>query len=230
MWRYICISSLIAVVSTLAVEVKYSHAQQAGAQSVAQSTIGTSTTEAPSAAEDTRRDVVGDPSQSTGAADASASSDSSGGPRPSDEGTRMTAFGDWNLECYEPAVSGVNCQMLHQTLSGDGGQVLNVYSLAYIPEADHTRLQFALPLGFAVQPGVRMEIGDGFQSEIPVSRCTSQGCLIEGVAAAEFLNAMRNEGQGKITVQTVNGGTVEFPLSLNGFAQAYDAMRSQNAQ
>lgn len=137
----------------------------------------------------------------------------------------MTEFGDWTLECYRVPVRGIPCQVVHQVLTGDGSQVLLATSMAFNATNERTEVQMALPLGFAIQPGMEMRIGDAYQSRVPISRCTAQGCLVEGDAAPEMIAAMRAAtAPGSVSVGLVNGNTFAVPLSLDGFADAHARM------
>ena len=138
-----------------------------------------------------------------------------------------TGFNSWTLECYDPAPGGVPCQVTHRVTSGDNSQVVLVLSLAPDKTTDKINIQFALPLGFDVQSGVQIEVGNTYQSSVPVSRCTAQGCLVEGSASPQLINSLRKGSEAFVSVQTVEGGLIRIPASLKGFAAAYEAMTAR---
>jgi invasion protein IalB len=138
------------------------------------------------------------------------------------------AYGDWTLQCLGAGASGIPCQVMHRSLSPDKKQVIVVMSMAYFPKGEVTKLQLALPLGFSVQDGVKLDFGEGYSTTAKVSRCTAQGCLVEGNGAPEMIAAMRKGKAATVTVRTVEGSEIKLPFSLAGFAEAYDAMKSKN--
>lgn len=141
---------------------------------------------------------------------------------------KTTEYGDWTLECFTPAVAGLRCQASSRVLSADVKQSVLVFSLTYDPAADQSRVQIALPLGFSLPQGVQIDIGSSYQSSIAVNRCTAQGCLVEGMAAPELIQAMRREREGAVTVRTTELVPIRLPLSLKGFAETIDAMHAEN--
>lgn len=143
------------------------------------------------------------------------------------EAADRKSFGDWTLECYEPAVGGIPCQVAYRVSSGNGQQVILVVSMAYMPKDKRVDMQVALPLGFALQQGVEVAIG-GYKSTLPVNRCTAQGCLVEGAAPAPMVDAMRAEKEGAVEVKTAGGEPIRLRVSLAGFADAADAMTERN--
>jgi invasion protein IalB len=139
-----------------------------------------------------------------------------------------TDFGDWKMECVDAASAAVPCQVIYRGLSPDQKQVVMVISLAYAKSAKETKIQMALPLGFAVQPGVTIDLGNGYAGLVQVSRCTAQGCLVDGAAAPEMIDAMEKGKAGKIAIKTVEGATINLPFSLGGFSDAFEAMKKKN--
>jgi invasion protein IalB len=149
-------------------------------------------------------------------------------PAATPNAASVKAFGDWSLECFDPALEGVKCQIVNRLVSS-GKQVVLVFSLALDAKASQTRVQIALPLGIAVPPGVGIAIGNEVQRKAAVSRCTPKGCIVEGVATKDLLDTMRAGAQGAVIVTTEEGKPVQLPFSLNGFTAAYDAMSEANA-
>ena len=131
-----------------------------------------------------------------------------------------TKFSDWNMECFEPAAEGLACQATHRVIAGEGAQVVMVFSVASAGN-DAANVQIALPLGISLQAGIQLVVGTGYQANIPLSRCTPQGCLVEGKASAELLAALRRERAGTVLVRNEKGEPIELPFSLIGFTDAY---------
>lgn len=138
-----------------------------------------------------------------------------------EKATRQTGkFGAWVVECVQDTKLKPNCQVTHRSVSPDGKQTTLVFSLAKINDKDAV-IQLALPLGFAIQAGVQLQVGSTYSTTATVSRCTMQGCIVEGPAPAELLSAMLKEKSGKITVRSMQGESADLPLDLDGFSDAY---------
>lgn len=139
-------------------------------------------------------------------------------------GAETTTFQDWALECF----SDVACQITHRVLASGGGQIVVVVAL--ISEADEgpARLQLAVPLGISSHAGIRLTIGNQYQANVPIARCTPQGCLVEGTASDALLAAMRRGQRGQLSVINETGTAIDLPFSLMGFTAAYAEMIERN--
>lgn len=133
---------------------------------------------------------------------------------------KLETFGNWTVECANPAQAARQCQITGKTASADQKQTILVLSIASSPDMKITLYQAALPLGIAVQKKVQISVGDDFKSEIAISRCTQQGCLLEGNLDTPLLEAMKKGSEAKFTVTTPEGSQIPIALSLEGFSAA----------
>lgn len=138
------------------------------------------------------------------------------------------AFEKWELECYDPAVNGLKCQVAQKLVATDSKQLVLVLSLAYSPTSKQHVMQLALPLNFMLKPGVEIEIGSA-KTVAQVDRCSSQGCFIEGIAAQDLIDAMLKGETGNVKFLATPEKRVVIPFGLNGFTKAYDKMKSSNS-
>lgn len=83
------------------------------------------------------------------------------------------------------------------------------------------RLQMALPLGINIARGVKITIGE-FNEDLSISRCTAQGCLVEGAASDELLAALRQGSTGRITVYSLDDNAIDLNLPLTGAASSLE--------
>lgn len=138
--------------------------------------------------------------------------------------------GDWLLECYDPAISGVNCQIKQRIIRNGTEQNVLVLSIAYDPEEKSNVIQYVLPLDFLLTPGVSVEVGD-YQSVAGVNRCAAQGCFIEGTTDDAFIKAMKASNQGgRVVLVSRTGQKVGIGFSASGFTKAYQAMVQENVR
>nr|WP_245276527.1 invasion associated locus B family protein [Rhizobium leucaenae] len=59
-----------------------------------------------------------------------------------------------------------------------------------------------------------------------VSRCTLQGCLVETNVENALLDAMKTKPAATVTVTTPDGKNIPIKLSLDGFPEAFAAMKA----
>jgi invasion protein IalB len=145
---------------------------------------------------------------------------------PQGEGT-LQAYGDWSTQCYDEAIGGLRCQMLQRVVAQSGQAVL-VVALAADPRAKVTNLQVALPLGVSLLDGAQLMVGDTYQSAVQISRCTQQGCIIEGTMTDTLLDAMKKGQTAAVIVFNESKKQIPISFSLKGFTDAYAAMLSAN--
>jgi invasion protein IalB len=132
-------------------------------------------------------------------------------------------FGEWTLQCATHKAMNPPCQVVYRLTGSGDSQVMVVISMAKAAQ-NTVGFQMALPLGFSIQNGVRIEFGPKFSTKANVSRCTIKGCLIEGIAPANLLAAMLQAKTGQISIQMMQGNTVALAVKLDGFREAFDAM------
>ncbi|SDR48187.1 invasion associated locus B family protein [Pseudovibrio sp. Tun.PSC04-5.I4] len=138
--------------------------------------------------------------------------------------------GDWLLECYDPAVNGISCQIKQRVVHNESGQNILMMTLAHNPKDKSDIVQYVLPLDFLLGPGVGVNVGD-YQSVARVNRCTAQGCIVEGKTEDGFINAMKvATDQGRFVMMSRAGKKVAINFSATGFTKAYNEMLAQNSK
>jgi len=135
-------------------------------------------------------------------------------------------FKDWSLQCIVNSPTTPPCQIIYRLTSPDHKQVVLVLSLALYSK-DKPRLQMALPLGFSIPRGVHIAFGKDYSLTAQVSRCTIQGCLVEGEGQAKMIDAMLKEKGGSASVYNMQGAQIRLPISLDGFSAAYEMLRKK---
>lgn len=139
---------------------------------------------------------------------------------------KKEAFGNWTIECANSTRTSRQCQITGKTASADQKQTILVISIALSSDKKAMLYQGALPLGISLHNKVQISVGEKFKTEIAVSRCTQQGCLLEGILEPQFLEAMKKGGDAKFTVTTPEGSQIPIVLSLEGFSEALSALSS----
>ncbi|WP_425516092.1 invasion associated locus B family protein [Rhizobium leucaenae] len=82
-------------------------------------------------------------------------------------------------------------------------------------------------LGSRSSTGNRCDRDDSASSAtMDVSRCTLQGCLVETNVENALLDAMKTKPAATVTVTTPDGKNIPIKLSLDGFPEAFAAMKA----
>ncbi|MBB6486270.1 invasion associated locus B family protein [Rhizobium lusitanum] len=136
-------------------------------------------------------------------------------------------FAAWTLQCSTDTSMKPPCQIMYRLASPDQKRVFMVISMARSAD-NKIGMQMALPLGFAVQEGVKIGFGSKYSTVAKVSRCTTQGCLVEGICPPGMLDVLMKEKSGKVSIRMMQGNVAELPVSLDGFNAAYQAMRAKD--
>ncbi len=136
-------------------------------------------------------------------------------------------FDAWTLQCSADKTMKPRCQIVYRLTSPDQKQVFMVISMARSADKK-IGMQMALPLGFAIQGGVKIGFGSKYSTIAKVSRCTTQGCLVEGLCPPEMLAALMKEKSGKVSIRMMQGNMAELPISLSGFGAAFQAMQADS--
>tara|TARA_R110002012_G_scaffold47399_1_gene124197 strand:- start:2210 stop:2974 length:765 start_codon:yes stop_codon:yes gene_type:complete len=137
------------------------------------------------------------------------------------------SYNDWVVECFEPNDLGQECQIYQRLLINGGSAIAMVATMAYDPSDASLLMQFALPLGINIENGVVINIDEDIELSVPISRCTKQGCIFEGVATPGLRDALIEGKTASITVVDPTSQPFVIPLSLSGFGDALDQIQSE---
>jgi invasion protein IalB len=128
--------------------------------------------------------------------------------------------GDWLVRCY-PVASPSPCDMFELLAQKKSGNRVMSVSFAFAPKANRYVVQIAVPLGVELGKGLTLKAGDYASPVLNFRRCDRGGCYIEGVTDASILDALgQNGGQGKASIVSTEGKTLDINFSLNGFSEA----------
>lgn len=147
-----------------------------------------------------------------------------GGGREKAPATATFAFEDWSVRCQ--ALEGAaGCGLTQQVIDARlGGPVLQLTMVA--ASSGEGKLAVVVPLGVSVPDGVTLQIGQ-LTRRIEYAQCVSSGCVALLDADGELIDTMKAGGNARVGVVDRAGAPVAVPLSLKGFAPAFDKMRSE---
>lgn len=136
---------------------------------------------------------------------------------------RRAESGAWVVECFGP-VASESCQIYQRVLMNQGRSVALVATFAFPQNSQRVDFQIAVPLGIELTRMANLQIGPDFNVKLPVTRCTQQGCLLEGAMSQNLLDRLSQSNAAFVSVQNPGVGPFQIPLSLNGFSEALRAI------
>lgn len=137
------------------------------------------------------------------------------------------------------------CLTHHERLDGNTGMVIVSAAIRKIEGEDQESLMIMVPLGMALQPGVRAAVyskdmwekaqkkEEIDESQLkPVSLkytlCHPAGCTAEVEATGDFLKEMETGGGLMVLAINAAGQPVGFPVPLTGFKTTHDGQPVDN--
>lgn len=140
-----------------------------------------------------------------------------------------TPVGDWAVRCAQTTVkSPAPCDVIQLTVNQDSKVRIMSFSLAYLPSRDTYAMQVIVPTGVALTRGMIVSAGNVAMQGIKFTRCERDGCYVEALVDAAAVNAI-SAATAMTSVTVVGYGQsneVNLPVSLNGFADALNRMRT----
>jgi invasion protein IalB len=137
-------------------------------------------------------------------------------PTPAQQGPQ------WIKLCSPDPNTKKSLCLVQQEIYADTGQF--IASATFRSIQDDPKMQFILgvPPGMLIQPGLRVQVDDGKQSELKYSICFPNTCFADMDINADFVKTVKPGKQLIIVAMNQNGQAVSFPISLAGFTKSYD--------
>ena len=141
----------------------------------------------------------------------------------SDEITE-TPFKDWTVRCA--GTQTTRCEM-YQTVFADAKQTQRALLavVGYPNGSTDPGMIIVLPLGISFPPGTFVQVDDGGPIRVPVERCEKDGCRIELLLAAGFLETLMSGNQATVIAHDRQRRSFSIPFSLQGFTAAFNALK-----
>jgi invasion protein IalB len=139
------------------------------------------------------------------------------------------AVGDWIVRCGRIEVkSPAPCDVIQISVNKDNKQRISSFSLAYVPSRDAYAMQIVVPTGVALGKGLTLVAGARSMNGVKFSRCERDGCYVEMLVDNATIQALSTAGKTtNLTVVSYGKfNEIKLPVSLNGFPEAIDRMKS----
>ena len=141
------------------------------------------------------------------------------------QGVVKNTFGDWQLRCETPAgAKNEQCAIVQNVAAEDRPNLTLLVIVLKTADGKSRLLRVAAPLGVLLPAGLGLKIDDKDVGRAGFVRCLATGCIAEVVLEDPLINQFKTGGTATfIDFQTPEEG-IGIPVSLGGFAQAFDSL------
>jgi invasion protein IalB len=141
------------------------------------------------------------------------------------QGVVKNTFGDWQLRCETPAgAKNEQCAIVQNVAAEDRPNLTLLVIVLKTADGKSRLLRVAAPLGVLLPAGLGLKIDQNDVGRAGFVRCLATGCIAEVVLEDPLINQFKTGGTATFIVfQTPEDG-IGIPVSLGGFAQAFDSL------
>lgn len=136
----------------------------------------------------------------------------------------------WIKVCNKDPKANKQVCLITQELRTSTGQFLSSVAVREIEGEARKTLLMAVPTGMLIQPGLRVQVDAGKQSEAKYGICFPNACYSELVIDDTFIAGMKQGGKLIVTALNQQAKAVPFELTLIGFTKIYDGEPMDVAQ
>lgn len=141
-------------------------------------------------------------------------------------------FGQWAVKCGDQQDEGAarahtRCHIYQNLVQKDERRRVLRVSVGYARETGKPVMIFALPLGVWLPPGVAVQVDGGETLQIPIQICLPGGCGATHNIGAELRSQLQTAAKMQVTVYSADQQPVTLPVSLDGYAAAFEALSEQ---
>lgn len=137
-----------------------------------------------------------------------------------------TPHKDWIVRCGTAlGASERRCEM-YQVVFADADQTQRALHavVGYPKDSTDLGMILILPLGISLPAGTFVQVDQADPIQVPVERCERDGCRIELLLTAGFLDSLKSGNQMSIIAHDRQRRSFNIPLSLQGFTSAFEAL------
>jgi invasion protein IalB len=146
-----------------------------------------------------------------------------------DAGITQNMHGSWTVRCEFPDEGDTHdCIMFQNLVLKTGGQPVLHFAVGIAPDDQTPTVIVSLPLGISLPPGITIQIDDGKKANFPVERCQPEGCRAGMKLREATIDQLTAGTQLTITFHDGERKPITVPLSLDGFAESFQALKEGN--
>lgn len=132
----------------------------------------------------------------------------------------------WKIRCNSEEANKAEqkrgkCEVFQQLLVQETKKRFAEFAIGFPEGQNEARGIMILPLGVLLEPGVEMQIDDQQSFKFKIRYCEPGGCAAFLSLNDQVLNMMRNGKVAKITLQSAQGKSLTFEMSLKGFGDMF---------
>ncbi|MEJ0013148.1 MAG: invasion associated locus B family protein [Bauldia sp.] len=150
-------------------------------------------------------------------------------PQPPVTVLKGQPIGDWVLNCgVNPQTIKKQCTISQQLTDEKSKSVVFAWLIGNDGSGNLVAI-WQTPIGILVNRGVVVNLGEEKPVSVPFTSCVTGHCEAVANLAPDFIQTLARATSATATVYTVAGQGLTFKLSVNGLAQAIDAVKAPTA-
>jgi len=135
-------------------------------------------------------------------------------------------YQDWGVRCgTRPQGNQERCEMFQQLTRDDSENPVMRILIGFPPGEDQAAAAMILPLGILIQPGISIRVDNGEPTPAPIKLCVADGCRTSFRISPRMLEQMKAGKRAYVRVKDPRGESVDLPISLSGFTNAYAQLK-----
>ncbi len=132
----------------------------------------------------------------------------------------------WKIRCNSEEANTAEqkrgkCEVFQQLIVKESKQRFAEFAIGFPEGQTEARGIMILPLGILLEQGVEMKIDDQQSFKFKVRYCEPGGCAAFLSLNDQVLDMLRNGKTAKVTLQSAQGKTMSFEMSLKGFGDLF---------
>jgi invasion protein IalB len=148
---------------------------------------------------------------------------------PAVTGLQGQPIGDWTFNCgTNPQTSRKQCTIAQQLTDKRTQSVVFSWLIGDDGQGNLVAV-WQTPTGILVNRGVVVDVGIERPIAVPFTSCITGRCEAVANLAPDFVDTLAKATKATATVFTLGGEGLTFSLSVNGLAEAIDAVKAPRA-
>ena len=141
------------------------------------------------------------------------------------------SFGDWTLRCQrlEKDNSVEFCEILQSLVQQGAQNALMVVAVGRPQPKSAYKITVLLPVDASFPGNLNLTLGEKDEVALTLDwrRCLPSGCAADQELSEASIKLLKSTKIGRVKFKVATGSEVALPISLNGFAQAFDSLSKQ---